>query len=496
MSAQFHGETNMDSKKQKTSSYVKSQLKSAAVKIKTRIADPSNQKYPFRKCYDELNDHLKRYIHKKSSQRIVMLYGMRGVGKTTLISQLYDELKPSAKNNKNEPSLTEKRKLFISLDDAKILKLPLHDIIVAYEELLGEGFEYLTEPVFLFLDEVGADPEWAEVLKTLYDRTDKVFVIATGSSASKLQQTPDLARRSIRVNLNPMSFTEYLEVKWDKSKPDELSRQVKDIIFNSKNADEVFSSLKQLEKDIELYWDDVETEEINRYLKYGTLPFAVSLDKDTERHKQIEDIIERSISRDAVNTKGVLSSVSEILSILYIIASSDKLNVNELSKEMMRARPLIDSIIRFLEKTEMIWRVHPYGSHNKQVRKPSKYLFTSSAIRSFFFNFSQNIISYEYYKGKLLEDVAGLILRELSNSSMNFSVTYDSSKSGADFIIKQDEKIIVMEVGHGSKNIRQASNTMKRIKNTAYGIIISRQNLKVNSRENIATVPMKYFLLI
>ena len=47
------------------------------------------------------------------------------------------------------------------------------------------------------------------VLKNLYDTTN-IFIIATGSSAVKLKESPDLARRALHKAVYPMTFREYI----------------------------------------------------------------------------------------------------------------------------------------------------------------------------------------------------------------------------------------------------------------------------------------------
>ena len=139
----------------------------------------------------------------------------------------------------------------------------------------------------------------------------------------------------------------------------------------------------------------------------------------------------------------------------------------------------------------------PYGSNTKKVRKPSKYQFMSSAMRSAFLSIAGNEQIFAGQRGRLMEDIVAMTLfRELVASSRG-SLNYDSSKAGADFIVTIAEKnIIPIEVGTGEKTGTQVRNTMKKIGSAKYGIVICNSQLSLLEDSNIVKVPLDYFLLI
>ena len=477
-------------KKQQVRDYVIQQITYSATRAQGYTFDRYGKKYPNRNCFLTLKKHVQDYIQKRSSNRLLLTYGLRGTGKTTLLSQLYDEI----------GYIPKERKLFLSLDEiTSLLGVTLNDVLQEYEEILQSPFEALSEPVFLFLDEVHFDKKWAILLKTIYDRTKNVFVIATGSSALALQTTPDLARRAISIKLYPMQFTEYIKIRDRKFEIAGLSKEIRNMVFNAKNASEVFSSLENSKPKMEKYWSDLKNDDIDRYLKYGTLPFVVVSPGDAIAFDQIKKTIEKVVSTDMPNIKHFTPEIiSKIPSILYTLASTDQCNLNSLSKSIGINRQTLTSILETLEKTETIWRLHPHGSHHAQVRKPSKYLFTSPAFRSMYFSLVESTSKQDVFKGKVLEDAIGLSLRRLFSEKPLCSITYDSSEGGADFIINKNDNIIVIEVGYGKKNITQIVKTMERIggKTPCYGILVSQNPLKIHPEENIVEIPISYFLLL
>lgn len=455
------------------------------------ILDAQGKRNPNRDCFLTLKKYLHDYTQKKGKDplRFFVLYGLRGTGKTTLLSQLYGEI------------YHMKYRLLLSVDEVvKVMGVALKDVLDVYEEVLGFPFGSLPQPVFLFLDEVHFDDEWAILLKTIYDRTKNIFFIVTGSSALALQSTPDIARRALFEKIHPMQFTEYIKIRHGVHEKEGLSQKLRDIVFNSSSATEVYDALQDIESEMREYWSDLEKKDINdidTYLGYGTFPFTVVSPGEMSAYEQISEILDKVVNIDIPHIEEFSTdTISKIPELLYTLAASDQCDTVNLSKSTGISRPTLSSILKTLEKTEIVWRVRPHGQPHKQVRKPSKYLFTSPAFRSMYFNLIESVPNQGVLKGRMLEDAVGLSLRRLFSERPGFSVTYDSSKGGADFIVRRGEKIFIIEVGYGHKNMGQVIQTMGKIQQYSYGIIISENPLNIDHDNNIVWVPIRYFLLI
>ncbi len=410
--------------------------------------------------------------------------GFRGSGKTTLLSQLY-----------YDTTTPEVYKLYLSVDQVvQYLNVSLQDILSVYEELIGTAFERLEKPVLLFLDEVQYDKEWALTLKTVFDRSKKVFIFCTGSSALSLQQNPDVARRAFTERLFSMSFTEYIKIKNNKFEDAGLAQELRKALYQSSSASEVHEKLKRLQPRVRRYWAGIEGLEVDRYMKYGTLPFAVKLKNEGLAYDQIKKIIDRVVSVDMAEEGQFRSDVmAKIPELLYIISASDTLSLTNVSSDLPLSRPILSEIISILEKTETIFRVYPSGSHVFQIRKPSKYLFASPAFRAMYYNFIGNVISENNYMGKLVEDVVGLYLIRYSWEK-NYSITYDAVQGGADFIYRILQKTIAIEASYGEKDFTQVERTISRA-SADYGLVVSMSPLGMNESKTAVCVPLTYFLL-
>ncbi|MBU3979274.1 AAA family ATPase [Patescibacteria group bacterium] len=469
----------------KVSIYLRNQLAQAENRLKAYTVDREGKAYLKRSAALILEKYVNDFTKLGKEPRWIAVPGLRGAGKTTLLAQIYIELTCS-------PAC----KLYISLDEAKrVLGVNLADILSVYEELLGKVYEDLDQPVYLFIDEIQYEENWGLVLKNLYDRSKKVFIFCTGSSAVSIQTNPDVSRRVVFEKLYPMSFTEYMLLKDCKFPIVGLGKNIKETLLNSSNAKEVYIKLKKFQGGVNKYWVGINRLEIDNYLKYGTLPFTLQYNQEPLIYAQIEQTLTNILSKDIPQlSKFDQATMAKLNQILYAVSGSSITSLTALSKTFSMAINTLTDVFEVFEKAELLLRIYPHGSHFGQVRKPSKYLFISPAYRSMFFNLFGSTYTYNNYKGQLLEDAVGLYLYRLLGLRFGTSLTYDSAEGGADFIVSFDNKKIAIEVGYGDKDFKQVEATMQGI-NGAYGFSISPSRLTYVEEKNVVSVPLSYFLL-
>ena len=444
-----------------------------------------------RDIFSCLKQYVLDFLSGDVSSRFIILSGLRGSGKTTLLTQVFSEVSSTPSN----------RKLFISLDKLAALNLSLSDVLEVYEKgILATPFERLDEPVFLFLDEVQYDEKWMVVLKTIFDRTDKVCIFATGSAALMLRGSrvgADVARRARYESLFPMNFTEYLRIKHGVSDCGGVSDAIRDAFFESRSAEDLFNRLKCVSQDVTRCLVGVNPSEKDWYVKYGSLPFVLSEKKERDIYTRIYQVVERVVRVDMLVT-GTFErgTIGKVLELLYLVAHSDKVSVEKLCRSLNLSRPAVMNILEALEHSEMLLRIPAYGSVNNRTRKSSKYTFFSSSTRSALFNTLGTSLSEKIYTGKLLEDVVAMYLYRVFVCDNVWHLSYDSKKGGADFILTRAGRNIVFEVGLGSKDSKQVSKTLKKTRKDSFGVIISSDKLSINKEKTIVTIPLEMFLLM
>lgn len=476
---------------EETLKYVQNQLVQAPFRLKSYTQDEQGKKFPQRNIYVKVDKYFRDFLHNPNAQdRWIIIPGLRGVGKTTILAQLF-------LNHYQE--VGDRRILYVSLDEVvNVLGSSLKDVLTAYEKIIGESFEKLTEPVFIFIDEAQYDSKWASVLKSVYDRSNKVFVACSGSSAVSLQTNPDVIRRSIFQKLFPTSFSEFLMIRDGKYPVKDLKKNIKDALFNAESAKDAYEKLKKYEQNVVNAWASIDRHYVDEYLKIGTLPFAIRMKDEVRVYQTITLLLDKVINQDVqglgrFDTKTLI----HIKRVLFLLAESDVVSIQNLAKTLETSVNTISNILEVLEQAELLIRVMPYGSNSKKVRKPSRYQFMSSAMRSAFLSVAGNEQIFAGQRGRLMEDIVAMTLYREYVANNRGALNYDSSKAGADFILTIGGKnIIPIEVGMGEKLGTQVRSTMKKVGSAKYGIVICRNSLTLLEDANVVKVPLDYFLLI
>lgn len=466
--------------------YLQQQIRVSPERLKRFTHDAMGNEYPQRFMFKKLCQYIDSFIDKKSANRMVLIPGFRGVGKTTMMAQVCSHYKQKY------------QVLFTSVEDVNSLfDMGIAELLAAYEDIIGTNLESIQKPILIFLDEVQADPKWAVTLKSLFERTSRVFFCCTGSSAVTLQSTSDLARRAIFEKMPPMCFTEYQMIKNHTYPTKGLKQQIQESIYSSHDADEVFNRLLDVRPIVNNYWSKVDRKDIRAFLSYGTLPFALTMPNESATYDAISLLLDKIIQSDLPELGNfTIDTLSTVKRILFIMAENDTTSLTTLEKACDIKRLTISNLFEALEKAELLIKVPAYGSNMSAAKKANKYLFMSPAIRMSFFSFTGIGSTYSVRQGKLFEDlVGGHLYREFIIKDCG-AFRYDSRQGGADFILQiMNSKQIIIEAGIGKKDKKQIVTSMQKI-NSDYNLIFSNTELSIDRALKTIFVPLDYFLLM
>lgn len=137
-------------------------------------------------------------------RQILLLKGLRRVGKTTLIYQLIDHLLKDLVN----PFYI----LYFSFD---IEVTKLEEILSEYQQrIIHKELDSATR-YYIFLDEVHKLRDWANQIKVFYDLYPNLKFIISGSASINIdkQAKESLAGRLYEFHIKPLDFAQYLEFK-------------------------------------------------------------------------------------------------------------------------------------------------------------------------------------------------------------------------------------------------------------------------------------------
>jgi predicted AAA+ superfamily ATPase len=452
-----------------------------------------------RRAFLDVQQHVRQFLAGTTSKEWVVMPGLRGTGKTTMLTQLY-----------NSPELEPYQRFYLSLDKVKSVGGRMIDVIAVMEEVVGGKLEDSDQPIFILLDEVQYLDDWALVLKTISDRAKKLFIICTGSSAIMLQTNPDIARRTDVIKIHPLCFTEFVMMEQAhhgqriKYPVKGVGSGIRNVLFNSRNVTQVYTGLAALQPGVREYWKGLDKADlIKKYFSYGTLPFTLTLPNDSVIWARIYQTLSEVLARDVdALAKFDKQTVAILPRLLFILAHSEQISMDSLSRTLSIHIRTVRSIFDELEKTEIVTAIKPKGASFGRVTKPYKYLFTSPAMRLALVN-SGGAIKVEddsrsKLRGQLLEDIVGMYLKRIFIDAQKKAVVeYDTAKGGADFIISatgEKKDAMSLEVGVKKTTNRQAVQTLEDL-NGKYGMVVTDRPLSVDTANKVLYVPLEYFLL-
>ena len=271
--------------------------------------------------------------------KMIAIFGARGVGKTTTLFQYLLELQSINKNV-----------LYISLDYPFLSGVDLIDIV---EKFVQNGGEYL------LLDEVHRYNDFSAYLKTIYDLYNINVVFTSSSATSLLNAKSDLSRRVTLYNLYGFSFREFLEIKYTLT----LDRlDLEDILTNHKDIANTFAKKK-----INIL------KEFKQYLQTGYYPFY--FDKRTSYYENLINTINLTIDLD-LTSLGLIEQkyTYKLKKLLEVVCESSPFEVNYTKIATMAeiSRVKLYDYITFLNDGQMLLLLDEPIKGIKKINKPAK----------------------------------------------------------------------------------------------------------------------------
>lgn len=361
------------------------------------------------------------------SPEVIIITGMRRVGKTTLLRYIMDKI-------------TSDNKVFLDLENPasqKYFEEDNYDKIADGLNLLGLD---LSSKGHVFLDEIQFVRNIPSVVKYLHDHY-KIKFFLSGSSSFYLKNlfSESLAGRKYIFELFPLSFREFMLLKSPGMKLEGLtSNKVTQAMYGQ----------------IERYY--------NEYILFGGFPGVVQKGAVQEKKAMLEDIFSSYFQLEVVHL-GDFKKINIIRDLMLLLMErvGSKLDVQKLSRELGVARDTINNYIAFLENTYFIKLIRPFSrNRDSEVRSAPKFYLCDSGIINQFAKVDA---------GALLENVIFSALRAKGE------VNYYQKKSGVeiDFILDK-ETAYEVKMKPYSQDVKRLGILSKELGLKKY-IIISRK---------------------
>jgi predicted AAA+ superfamily ATPase len=270
------------------------------------------------RAYDSLENYLQ-------PNKVLVLYGPRQVGKTTLLTRFLDRF--GGKSKLLTGDNVRVQALFSELDFESILSL-------------SEGYDLLA------IDEAQRIPNIGLGLKILVDHVPNLSVIATGSSSFDLSGKigePLTGRKNI-LTLFPIAQLE----------------------------------LKSLYNTYEL------KEKLSEFLIFGSYPEVVTSETRRKKVARLEEIAESYLLKDVLALERV-KNAKLLLDLLRLLAFQigGEVSLNELGRQLGIDTKTVRRYLDIFEKAFILYNVRGFSRNlRKEITKKSKYYFYDNGIRN------------------------------------------------------------------------------------------------------------------
>jgi len=329
--------------------------------------------------------------------KVLVLYGARQVGKTTLAKDLLQSL--------------SQRTRFVNADELMYREALSSQNLKTLNEVLGDA-------EFLVIDEAQRVPEIGLNLKILIDNNPQVAILATGSASFDLANkiNEPLTGRKLTFTLYPFGYPE-------------LSQSLG-----------AFETRNQLE----------------RWLVWGAYPVIATTDDPALRERFLAELVGSYLYRDLLELEGVRRP-EKIVDLLRLLAFQigNEVSISELGTNLGLNRETVDRYLDLLEKVFVIFRVNGFSRNlRKEITKNSRYYFFDNGVRNSLIQ-NLNPLALRNDVGQLWENFLMVERRktnQLAERSVNayFWRTYDQKE--IDYIEEHAGKLGAYEFKWGAKS--------------------------------------------
>jgi predicted AAA+ superfamily ATPase len=328
--------------------------------------------------------------------KVLVIYGPRRVGKTTLLKDFLSHTKLKYKLDSGDNIRTQE--IFNSQSFSEILPY-------------SEGYKIIA------IDEAQQIKNIGMGLKILVDQAPELIIVATGSSSFELSQQvgEPLTGRKKKITLFPFSQQELLS------------------IYNQHELKE--------------HLDD--------FLIFGSYPEVITAKSRDEKIDVIIEIVNSYLLKDLLSLEKIRGT-KQILDLLKMIAFQvgREVSLNELASQIKLDVKTVEKYLDLFEKTFILHKRSSFSRNlRKEIATKSKYYFIDNGIRNGII-LQFNKLADRNDSGELFENFFVMErLKYLSNNSIYrnsyFWRTYDGQE--IDLVEEGEGKLLGLEVKYSSK---------------------------------------------
>ena len=339
-----------------------------------------------------------------SKREFTILIGARQIGKSTLLKQLFEELKQNGEVV-----------FFLNLDRKDLLE----ELNQNPENLLKICHLQSDKKIIVFIDEIQYLDDATNFLKLLFDEySTQLKIVATGSSAFYIdrQFNDSLVGRKKIFQMGTLDFEEFLLFKNRPDLVNEISQ------FKSKKKS------KSIQEN--LLWAYMD-----EFINYGGYPAVVLEENIEDKIELLREIRDSYIKRDVLESG--ITDETKFYRLLMLLASQtgNLLNVNEISNTLRISNTTVENYLYVLQKCFHITLLKPfYANLRKELTKMQKVYINDLGFRNVLINYFSPL-EQRADKGAVLENFSFRLLSErFEEDQIKYWRTADGNE--VDFVVE------------------------------------------------------------
>ena len=348
--------------------------------------------------------------------KVVIIYGPRRSGKTTLLKKFLEQV-------------TEKY-LLLNGEDIFVQESLSTQSIIKLKNLIGDH-------TLLAIDEAQRVPDIGLNLKLMVDNIEKIKIVATGSASFDLLQKlgEPLTGRKFTLRLFPLAQMEISQIE------------------------QPYETKANLE---------------NRLI-FGSYPEVVLAKDDQERILYLKELVSSYLYKDILEMNG-LRHAERLIKILQLLAFQvgNKVSISEIATQVGINKKTVERYLDLLEKVFVLFKIKGFARNlRKEISKSSKYYFYDLGVRNTLIN-NFNPLNIRNDLGALWENyILGERIKKQEYSGIQannyYWRTYD--KKEIDLIEERAGKLYAYEIKWRAEKIKPPTDWHKAYPDSEFSVV-------------------------
>jgi len=446
---------------------------------------------------------LKKRMH--DDFEVIPIRGPRQVGKTTVVGQLIDSLL-------DENDVPPERILYLNMETSQFLSSPENTIQQAldvYEtSVLGQSFQRMHNPVYVFIDEIQKADEWASTVKYYTDTFACLRFVVTGSISTLIDQEAKetLVGRRDPFTMLPMKYVEYVRYREIRNEETikEFSNDLRDalkraVLSGDMNeftpiATRTYGLLDPVRPELNTAKED--------YLLKGGYPRVIDMNYADAFNRLNEDL--RSTVTGDIPNVFPAEKPEKLLRLLNLVAYStgSKFTIQKMSDETGLNHRTVEDYLTYLEEFFLITRSERYSASEYGSRGQKKiYVQDPGHLNALEGTLSERTLGDGEQMGKVLEAACRTLGGRLQYYLLDQNpdpATYWDKNGEVDVVLGGPDFALPIEVKRGDsaeRDLRGLRNFLAEYDHAPFGFAVNDAGT-FEEDDNVVHIPAWLFFFM